>query len=158
MDAVLAYDDTGQPVEPTWPDADVIIGNPPFLGGNQLRGELGDKYVDDLFAVYEGRTPRGVDLVCYWFECARSQIERGHAGRAGLLATQAIRGGINRRVLERIKAAGNIFMAWSDKEWMLDGAAVHVSIVGFDSGVEPTHVLDGCPVEESMPTLRVPWT
>ncbi|HVS71126.1 MAG TPA: DNA methyltransferase [Phycisphaerae bacterium] len=51
--------------------------------------------------------------------------------RCGLLATQAIRGGDNRTVLQRIKQSGDIFMAWSDKEWILDGAAVNVSIVGF---------------------------
>ncbi len=58
--------------------------------------------------------------------------------RIGLLATQAIRGGDNRTVLQRIKQSGDIFMAWSDKEWILDGAAVNVSIIGFDSGNEPT--------------------
>ena len=56
--------------------------------------------------------------------------------RAGLLATQAIRGGANRRVLEGIKATGDIFMAWSDRKWVLDGAAVQVSMVGFDAGAE----------------------
>ena len=47
MDAILAYDANGQPVEPDWPEADVIIGNPPFLGGNKMRAELGDEYVED---------------------------------------------------------------------------------------------------------------
>jgi len=96
-------------VEPEWPQADVIIGNPPFLGGNKVRAELGDKYVDDLFKLYEGRVPAFADLVCYWFEKARAMIEAGEAKRAGLLATNSIRGGVNRKVLERIKETGDIF-------------------------------------------------
>src|SRR5215203_912691 len=48
MDAILAHDEQGNPMEPEWPEADVIVGNPPFLGGNRLRGELGDEYLSDV--------------------------------------------------------------------------------------------------------------
>ena len=48
MDAILAYDADGNAVEPDWPDAEFIVGNPPFLGGGQMRGELGDGYTNDL--------------------------------------------------------------------------------------------------------------
>ncbi len=143
MDAILAYDEDGRPVEPEWPAADVIIGNPPFLGGNKIRKELGDSYVDDLFALYYGRVPAFADLVCYWFDKARSAIKGNRDRRAGLLATQAIRGGANRRVLERVKETGDIFWAESDRDWILDGATVHVSMVGFDNGIEKSRVLDG---------------
>ena len=34
-------------------------------------------------------------------------------------------------------------MAWSDKSWVLDGASVRVSIVGFDDGTEKTRFVDG---------------
>ena len=57
MDAILAYDENGKPIEPEWPEADVIIGNPPFLGDKKMRAELGDKYVDDLRKLYEDRIP-----------------------------------------------------------------------------------------------------
>ncbi len=80
--------------------------------------------------------PALADLVCYWFEKARAQIAAGKAKRVGLLATQAIRGGANRKVLERIKESGDIFWAQSDRNWVLDGATVHVSMVGFDAGTE----------------------
>ncbi len=145
-DAILDRDMEGLPVPARWPDAEFVIGNPPFLGGKVLRTGLGDATVDALFQAYEGRVPREADLVTYWFERAREQIERGKTRRAGLLATQGIRGGANRRVLERIAKAGALFMAWSDQPWVLDGAAVHVSIVGFDGGVETERVLDGRPV------------
>ena len=143
MDSILDYDADDNAVEPEWPDAEFIVGNPPFLGSQMLRGSLDDEYVDDMFDLYEGRLPGGADIVCYWFEKARAQIEAGRSTRAGLLATQGIRGGANRRVLERIKSSGDIFMAHSDLPWILDGAAVHVSIVGFDDGAESQSVLDG---------------
>ena len=143
MDAILAYDNQGMPVEPEWPEADMIIGNPPFLGGKKLRAELGDPYVDDLFTLYNERVPREADLVCYWFERARTQIEIGKLRRAGLLATQGIRGGANRKMLQRIKESGSIFWAQSDRDWILEGANVHVSMIGFDAGEESTKRLDG---------------
>jgi len=150
MDAILAYDAQGRPVEPEWPEADVIIGNPPFLGGGKIRGELGDTYTEALFKLYGDRLPNFSDLVCYWFEKARAVIEIGKAKRAGLLATQGIRGGANRRVLERIKETGEIFWAQSDRDWILDGANVHVSMVGFDNGSETDRQLDF----RSVPTIN----
>jgi type II restriction/modification system DNA methylase subunit YeeA len=146
MDAVLAYKEKGQPVEPEWPEAYVIIGNPPFLGGEKQRSELGDKYLDELFALYEGRVPHEADLVCYWFERARQQIANNKAGRAGLLATQGIRAGASRKILDAIKISGDIFMAWDDRPWVLDGAAVRVSMVGFDGGKEKTRTLNAATV------------
>ncbi|MGB4805354.1 MAG: type IIL restriction-modification enzyme MmeI, partial [Anaerolineae bacterium] len=153
MDAILAYDASGRPVEPQWPQADVIIGNPPFLGDKKMRGELGDKYVNDLRSLYGDRIPGQSDLVCYWFEKARAQIEERRLRRAGLLATQGIRGGANRRVLERIKETGDIFWAQSDRNWILDGATVHVSMVGFDDGSENLHQLDNAVVSIINPDL-----
>lgn len=143
MDAILAVDYEGNPVEPKWPEADVVIGNPPFLGGNKIRQELGDVYVEALFKEYEGRVPAFSDLCCYWFEKARALIGSGELQRVGLLATQGIRGGVNRLVLRRIKESGDIFWAQSDRDWILDGAAVHVSMIGFDDGSEMLRELDG---------------
>ena len=130
-------------LEPGWPQVDVIIGNPPFLGDKKMRAELGDKYVDDLRKLYGDRIPGQSDLVCYWFEKARAMIEAGKAKRAGLLATQAIRNGLNRTVLDRIKQSGNIFWGIQNQEWVLDGASVRVSMVGFDNGKETIFELDG---------------
>ena len=96
-----------------------------------------------MFKVWSDRVPAEADLCCYWFEKARAQIETGKTKHAGLLATQGIRGGANREVLKRIKESGDIFFAVSDREWILDGAAVHISMVGFDGGQEETRTLDG---------------
>lgn len=143
-DAIIALDEKSA-TEPEWPAADFIVSNPPFLGTKKLRSTLGDAYVDRLFALYEGRIPNFSDLVCYWFEKARDQVASGKAVRAGLLATQGIRGGLNREVLHRIKQTGDIFFAISDKEWVLDGANVHISMIGFDDGRETERLLDGRP-------------
>jgi type II restriction/modification system DNA methylase subunit YeeA len=136
-----------------WPEADFIVGNPPFLGGKKVRRELGDEYVDRLFSTYDERVPREADLVTYWFEKARAHIETGKTKRAGLIATNSIRGGANRKVLERIKTSGDIFMAWSDEPWVLDGAAVRVSIIGIDKGSQSVKLLNGLEVATINPDL-----
>jgi hypothetical protein len=132
---------------------DFVVGNPPFLGGNRIRQELGDAYVDTLFRQYAGRVPAFADLCCYWFEKARAHIEKGGCKRAGLLATQGIRGGANREVLKRVKQSGDIFWAISDRDWILDGATVHVSLVAFDGGPEESRTLDGKAVSRINPDL-----
>jgi len=129
--------------EREWPKCDVIVSNPPFLGGKLVRRELGSPYVDALFENLGKRVPPEADLCCYWFEKARQQVEHGQCKRAGLLATQGIRGGANREVLKRIKDTGDIFFAESDRPWILAGANVHVSMVGFDNGTESHRILNG---------------
>ena len=142
-DAILRFDEAGTVYEPQWPNADFIIGNPPFLGDKLMRGQLGNAYVEILRGLFDKRIPGQSDLCCYWFEKTRHQIEVGTCQRAGLLATQGIRGGANREVLKRINHTGGIFFAVSDREWVLDGAMVHVSIVGFDGGSDRSRTLDG---------------
>jgi type II restriction/modification system DNA methylase subunit YeeA len=132
MDSRLRGNDEAQIVsEAIWPTADVIVGNPPFLGDKVMRSELGADYVETLRKTYDGRVPGGADLVTYWFEKARAQIEACKLQAAGLVSTNSIRGGANRKVLERIVETTRIFEAWSDEEWVNDGAAVRVSLIGF---------------------------
>ncbi len=162
-DAILCFDEAnkspehpnGRPYEPTWPEAEYIVGNPPFLGGKLLRRELGDAYVDDLFTLYRGRVKAESDLVVYWFEKARQQLDSARVSQVGLLATQGIRGGANRAVLERIQQSGTIYWAWADRNWSLDGATVHVSMIAFKRREEspgasaagsPPFLLNGKPV------------
>ncbi|HOW75417.1 MAG TPA: class I SAM-dependent DNA methyltransferase [Candidatus Competibacteraceae bacterium] len=133
--------------EAAWPVADAIVGNPPFLGDKKQLAELGDQYAGLLRRVYQGRVPGGADLVCYWFEKARAQIEAGQAQRAGLVTTNSIRGGQNRKVLDRIRETGTIFNAWSDLESINEGAAVRVSLVSFGQTMEKA-MLNGQPVAE----------
>ena len=126
-DAIL----TPEGHEPEWPTADVVIGNPPFLGGKLLNAGLGEDYVSRIFSLYKGRVPAEADLVCYWFVKAGAHVGAGNAGRVGLVATNSIRGGANRRALEAATGGRPIFEAWSDQPWVIDGAAVRVSLVCF---------------------------
>ena len=126
-DAILTPDN----LEPEWPAADVVVGNPPFLGDKLQIRSLGNDYVLRLRGTYAGRLPAQADLVCYWFEKAGKQIQSGKATRVGLVATNSIRGGANRRVLQAATDTRRIFEAWSDEPWVVDGAAVRVSLICF---------------------------
>jgi hypothetical protein len=152
-DAILDLVSPENPKEPEWPKVDFIVGNPPFLADKKMRQELGDAYTESLRQLYQSRIPATSDLCCYWFERARGQIEKGRCLRAGLLATQSIRGTFSRKVLERIKETGEIFFAISDRPWTLEGALVHVSQIGFDDGTEPVKELDGRLVGNINPDL-----
>ena len=128
-DAIL----TAHGEEPDWPEADVVIGNPPFLGGKLLRGVLGGEYVEALQRLYGARIHGEADLVCHWFDKGERLVADGKIARTGLVATNSIRGGRNRSVLDRIVERGAIHDAWSDEPWVIDGAAVRVSLVCFET-------------------------
>ena len=139
-DAILNTDGT----EPEWPEADVVIGNPPFLGGKLLRSTLGGAYVESLQRLYGARIHGEADLVCHWFDKAQRLVAEGKTKRVGLVATNSIRGGRNRPVLDRIVEHGAIYDAWSDEPWVVDGAAVRVSLVCFYGNEGEHHArLDG---------------
>lgn len=137
-DAVLNDDGT----RAEWPDADVVIGNPPFLGNKKMIGELGEDYTVALRKAWPD-VPGGVDLVCYWFAKAWAMMVAGRLQRAGLVATNSIRGGANRAVLRPIVEHGRIFEARSDEEWTVDGAAVRVSLLCFDAALGNAAKLNG---------------
>ena len=146
-DAIVTPDN----IEPNWPEADVVIGNPPFLGNKRMIRKLGENYVAQLSTTYAGRVPAEADLVCYWFEKAGRQIVSSKAARVGLVATNSIRGGANRRALSAAIDSRRIFEAWSDEPWVIDGAAVRVSLICFardDDACVSSARLDGEPVDE----------
>ncbi len=126
-DALL--DDDGK--EAKWPDADIIIGNPPFLGGKMLISYLGENYIKRLFEIFSPAVPRKSDLVCYWFHKAAQAVQAKQTKRVGLVSTNSIRGGANKKVLKAIRAIAQIYDVWDDEPWVLDGAAVRVSLICF---------------------------
>jgi hypothetical protein len=152
QDALLEERD-GKMGQTVWPQADYIIGNPPFLGRQVQREELGDEYTELLRATFAGQLTRGCDLACYFFEQARTQVASGNAQRVGLLANTTIRQVDNREVLERIDDTGDIFLAWTNLLWTLDGADLRIAIVGFDDGTEQVKFLNGETVPNITSTL-----
>jgi type II restriction/modification system DNA methylase subunit YeeA len=145
-DAILSAENT----EATWPTADVVIGNPPFLGNKKMRRLLGDEYVDNLRARYSATLPGACDLVCFWFEKAKNLLLQGRLTRAGLVATKTIQSKTNRPVLRAINENLRMFEVWSNEEWVVDGADVRVSVISFTTNDDPlvtTGTLDGQPVD-----------
>ena len=143
-DALLNIDGT----EAKWPKANVIVGNPPFLGNKRMLNDLGDRYVESLRKAFGDRVPKSSDFVMYWFDKAREEIVANELVAAGLVATNSIRGTMNRFVLDRVSEIGSIFCAWSDEPWSIDGAAVRVSLVCFSGkDANSEKLLDGQPVE-----------
>lgn len=139
-------DDNGNAA--VWPDADVIIGNPPYMGAKLMNRRLGREMTAQIRALYRGRLPGFTDLVCFWFENARTMIAEGRAGRAGLVATNSIRKNTNLNVMHRILNETRIFAAWPEQRWDIDGAAVDVSLICFGDHPDPGAYLDGEPVTE----------
>ena len=140
--------------EAAWPKVNVVIGNPPFVGVGRKRRELGNAYVEALDKAFAPRVPGASDLVCYWFDKALTAIKHQGLGAAGLVATNSIRGGANRTVLEAINRDSRIFDAWSDEAWVNDGAAVRVSLVSFGRGEGA--FLNGRPVPQMYADLTAP--
>jgi type II restriction/modification system DNA methylase subunit YeeA len=126
-DAVLNKDGT----EAAWPPSDVIVGNPPFLGDREHRVTLGEAYTLRLRAAYAGRVAGRADLVVYWFDKAARKILSGDIKAFGFVATKSIAKGASRAPLDLLTPAGqpHIFNAWTNEPWVVEGAAVRVSIV-----------------------------
>ena len=57
------------PRKAAWPEADFIVGNPPFIGSKRMRTALGDGYVERLRATL-ARCPESADFVMYWWHHA----------------------------------------------------------------------------------------
>jgi type II restriction/modification system DNA methylase subunit YeeA len=141
-DAILSSQNT----EATWPPADVVVGNPPFLGNKKMRRLLGDRYVDDLRAQYSATLPGACDLVCFWFDKAKNLLLQNRIRRAGLVATKTVQSKTNRPVLRAITENLCMFEVWSNEEWVVDGADVRVSVINFTRNDDPwvqTVTLDG---------------
>ncbi|MEO7998952.1 MAG: DNA methyltransferase, partial [Gemmatimonadaceae bacterium] len=112
-----------------WPEADFIVGNPPYLGQARQRDAFGDGYVDALRRVYKD-VPDSADFVMYWWYRAAKAVDSGTTLRAGLITTQAITQTQNRRILEGAALHGvRVCWAISDHPWSDgDGAEVRVSM------------------------------
>lgn len=115
-----------------WPQADYIVGNPPFIAGKDLRAELGDGYAEALWKAYP-HMPGGADFVTYWWDKAADLVRKGEARRFGFITTNSITQTFSRRVIQRhldAKTPLNLTFAIPDHPWA-DGqgaAAVRVAM------------------------------
>lgn len=129
-----------------WPQADFIIGNPPYLGARVIRAAVGSGYLEAVRSVYD-HVPQNADYVMYWWERAAELVRAHKARRFGLITTNSIRQSFCRGVLERhLKDEKNFRIAFCvpDHPWVDShlGAAVRVAMtVGSDAG-EPGRLLE----------------
>jgi hypothetical protein len=140
----------GDALRTAWPEVDCIIGNPPFLGSQRLRKELGDDYVKWLSKAFKV----GVKELCvYWFRIAHDKLQDGQ--RAGLVGTNSIAQVKARSAsLDYITDGGTITDAVSSQKWPGE-AKVHVAIVNWTKGsAEPPFILDGAEVVSINASLR----
>ncbi len=105
----------------TWPEADFILGNPPFIGGKDIRSELGDGYVEVLRKLYTD-VPDSADYVMYWWQRAASLARHSKIRRFGLITTNSLPQVFNRRVvsqnLNATKDPLSLIYAIPDHPWL----------------------------------------
>lgn len=113
-----------------WPDADFIVGNPPFIGNKRMREALGDGYTETLRAAYPD-VPDSADFVMYWWHKAAELALQGRCRRFGFITTNSIRQTFNRRVVQKAMDRG-IYLTFAipDHPWVdtADGAAVRIAM------------------------------
>ncbi|HEX7571349.1 MAG TPA: DNA methyltransferase [Verrucomicrobiae bacterium] len=130
-DALLTPDGLPAP----WPPADVIIGNPPFLGAKLLKPERGPDYVNILRRAY-AEVPGMADYCVYWIRKTHDHLPLCTAadpvaGRAGLVGTQNIRNNQSRvGGLDYVVKTGTIVEVVENQPWSGE-ANVHVSIANW---------------------------
>ena len=161
MDAVLAWDakelardEQGRPLEridaeghrvevyryknpkrPEWPTAEYIVGNPPFVGGKDIRGRMGDDYAQALWAANKG-VNESADFVMYWWDRAAELLTRKGTTlrRFGFVTTNSLSQVFQRRVMERHlkgKPPISLLVAIADHPWTKatrDAAAVRIAM------------------------------
>lgn len=131
------------PKRAEWPQADYIIGNPPFIGASTMRRALGDGYVDAVRQVFKGTVPESADFVMYWWHIAAEAVRNGHAQQFGFITTNSLRQTFNRRVLEPhlndAKKPLSLTFAIPDHPWVdgNDGAAVRIAMTVGRAGEAP---------------------
>jgi len=128
-------------VNADWPEADFIVGNPPFIGGKDIRGRLGAGYAEALWSANRQMNP-AADFVMYWWDrSADLLVKKGtRLRRFGFVTTNSITQVFQRRVLERHLAGTSpvsLVLAIPDHPWTKaskDAAAVRIAMTVAEAG------------------------
>jgi hypothetical protein len=123
-----------------WPEAEFVVGNPPFIAGKDLRSELGDGYTEALWKS-RGKKSDSIDYVMYWWDHAATLLTRKGAKlrRFGLITTNSITQKFSRRILERYLKADkpiSLIFAVPDHPWQKapKKAAVRIAMTAAEAG------------------------
>lgn len=128
------------PKRTTWPEADYIVGNPPFLGTSRMRDGLGDGYTEALRSAFQKHKPDSWDFVMFWWHHAAELVRDKKAQQFGFITTNSIHQTFNRRCLEAFlnndKKPLSLTFAIPDHPWIdtVDGAAVRIAMTVSKSG------------------------
>ncbi len=139
-DAVLAYDSVDakgkfvNPRRPEWPEADYIVGNPPFVAGQNFRREFGDDYAESLWSINK-HISGGADFVMFWWDRAAELLTRKNTNlkRFGLVTTNSITQTFQMRVVAHHlnnRKPITLLLAIADHPWTKvtkDSAAVRIA-------------------------------
>jgi hypothetical protein len=120
-----------------WPQADFIVGNPPFIGKSAMRDALGDGYVQALRNAWT-EVPDSADFVMFWWHHAAAQVATGVTRRMGLITTNSLRQTFNRRLVQAALDKGcHLEMAIPDHPWVdsANGAAVRIAMTVLAQGL-----------------------
>lgn len=142
-DAVLAQDELGQPIldephRPEWPEADFVVGNPPFIGAKYMRETLGGEYAEALWRA-NTKVPESADFVMQWWDHAADELARPESRlkRFGFVTTNSVTQVFSRRVIERHLADLHLVLACPDHPWTKatnDAAAVRIAMTVAQAG------------------------
>ncbi len=129
------------PRKAQWPEADYVVGNPPFIGTARMRAALGDGYAEALRNTYP-RVPESADFVMYWWHHAADLTREGKLQRFGFITTNSLRQTFNRRVIQHHMAQKkplSLLYAVPDHPWVdaSDGAAVRIAMSVGVAGEHP---------------------
>jgi len=121
-----------EPEMAEWPEADFIVGNPPFIGkGEAMRKALGEGYTDAIREAYYRRVPQSTDFVMFWWYKAAGLVRKERPARFGFITTNSISQTFNRRVIEKqmgYKNAVRLAFAIPDHPWVASKTGADVRI------------------------------
>ncbi|HHY49241.1 MAG TPA: class I SAM-dependent DNA methyltransferase, partial [Alphaproteobacteria bacterium] len=134
------------PRKAEWPQADYIVGNPPFIGAATMRRALGDGYVDAVRRTWP-EVPESADFVMYWWHIAGETVRAGETRRFGFITTNSIKQTFNRRVVQaQLEAKNPLSLAFAipDHPWVdaADGAAVRIAMTVGAAGQQDGRLLE----------------
>lgn len=161
MDAVLKWDGYPMPKlvdgketypnprRPDWPKADYIVGNPPFVGGKDIRARMGGGYAEALWKAH-GHMNESADFVMYWWDRSAEILLKPKSGlkRFGFVTTNSISQVFQRRVMEpylNAKKPLSLVMAVADHPWTKvtkDSAAVRIAMTVAQAGKHDGRLLE----------------
>lgn len=151
------------PHRPTWPEAEFIVGNPPFIGGKDLRSRLDEGYAEALWRAHP-QMNESADLVMYWWDMAAEILARpgSRLRRFGFVTTNSIGQTFQRRTIERWlngERPLSLVHAVPDHPWTRvtrDSASVRIAMTVVEAGVhdgELSTVVSEADVDTDAPVI-----